>query len=563
MTIKITEKDGIYYAGNVVSSTYAIEQDLINRGKAILLDRDNYDDAEWNSTLTALVDPVTGKALSTLGTNSFTVGIGGQYPTASAAAEAIKLLPQFTETTIPGTVTMTLNSSVITGVGTNFLTTLKFATHISITTGGIRKWYPLAKEVTSDTSAHLDFVYADTTATGASAVSAVAIHYTMLLLEDDLTVELFAGQSNVAANIHVDAMGHRVKAVTAVINSGLFELANSPSVDSIGLSGTGGFPVADCYITNVRRAESISSSAEADWAVINTGRLYSEQVRCKGNFDVFVTSLVGGWIITNTELESYALTVSDSSQVWATNLSAPNGVMRCTGSQFILGATGTGTTNAINLGSSFIPEKCKFYFNNCDVILQGLPGATAQTSLNVFLGSVVDSDIYLNDCRVSVDSTITPPSAWKMFAHDAGIIGQIANRIHIQNTSLPDLQSTTTQMVITTLKGDMGVKTITSSAGAFTANQLSAIRASTFHATLTENITSIPSVLNAPDGTEVGFVFTQDATAGRTIGWNAVYKFAAAWVQAALTTDANKVSTVRFKKRGSNWYQISPANVWL
>lgn len=44
MTIKITEKDGSYYTGNIVSTTNAIEQDLLNRGKAILLDRNNYDD---------------------------------------------------------------------------------------------------------------------------------------------------------------------------------------------------------------------------------------------------------------------------------------------------------------------------------------------------------------------------------------------------------------------------------------------------------------------------------------------------------------------------------------
>lgn len=49
MTIRITEKDGSYYAGNVVATTYAIEQDLINSGKAVLLDRDNYDEVEFSA----------------------------------------------------------------------------------------------------------------------------------------------------------------------------------------------------------------------------------------------------------------------------------------------------------------------------------------------------------------------------------------------------------------------------------------------------------------------------------------------------------------------------------
>lgn len=46
MTIRITEKDGSFYVGNTVATTYAVEQDLVDRGKAVLLDRDNYDAIE-------------------------------------------------------------------------------------------------------------------------------------------------------------------------------------------------------------------------------------------------------------------------------------------------------------------------------------------------------------------------------------------------------------------------------------------------------------------------------------------------------------------------------------
>lgn len=45
MTIKITENDGGHYAGNTVATTYAAEKDLIDRGKAVLLDRVNYKEA--------------------------------------------------------------------------------------------------------------------------------------------------------------------------------------------------------------------------------------------------------------------------------------------------------------------------------------------------------------------------------------------------------------------------------------------------------------------------------------------------------------------------------------
>ena len=59
------------------------------------------------------------------------------------------------------------------------------------------------------------------------------------------------------------------------------------------------------------------------------------------------------------------------------------------------------------------------------------------------------------------------------------------------------------------------------------------------------------------------FIIKQDATGGRTVTWNAIFKFHTAWTDAVVTTDASKTTEVEFRWDGSAWRQSSPANVWL
>jgi hypothetical protein len=79
---------------------------------------------------------------------------------------------------------------------------------------------------------------------------------------------------------------------------------------------------------------------------------------------------------------------------------------------------------------------------------------------------------------------------------------------------------------------------------------------------MTSNIT-----INAPTGATLGarinLALTQDATGGRTVTWNAVFKFVAgAWVDAVTTTDANKITSISFVYDGTNWIQQAP-NRWV
>lgn len=68
MTVKITADYGGHYTGNIVSSTYAAERDLIDRGKAAWIDSDNYDDAEFtiesSGAVTEMLTPVGSFALN-------------------------------------------------------------------------------------------------------------------------------------------------------------------------------------------------------------------------------------------------------------------------------------------------------------------------------------------------------------------------------------------------------------------------------------------------------------------------------------------------------------------
>lgn len=56
---------------------------------------------------------------------------------------------------------------------------------------------------------------------------------------------------------------------------------------------------------------------------------------------------------------------------------------------------------------------------------------------------------------------------------------------------------------------------------------------------------------NAAKGAKLRFVFTQDATGGRVVTWNAIYKVA--WTP---TTTASKINTIDFSYNGTNWIQV-------
>jgi hypothetical protein len=67
-----------------------------------------------------------------------------------------------------------------------------------------------------------------------------------------------------------------------------------------------------------------------------------------------------------------------------------------------------------------------------------------------------------------------------------------------------------------------------------------------------------PITINAPASAVAGqflrFIFVQDATGGRVVTFNAVYK--ASWTP---DTTASKTNTITFECDGANWVQVSAA----
>lgn len=75
----------------------------------------------------------------------------------------------------------------------------------------------------------------------------------------------------------------------------------------------------------------------------------------------------------------------------------------------------------------------------------------------------------------------------------------------------------------------------------------------TLRVTLTGN-TTVSAPTQGQAGDRLTFAFTQDATGGRTVSWNAAFK--TSWTP---TTTANKVNVITFTYDGTSWVQTSTA----
>lgn len=523
-----------------------------------------------SGNVTGLVGP-DGTNYSTLGSSIITAGTGGRYSTLQAAIDAALSETQFTETALTGTATFTKGSKVVTGSGTAFTTELLYATHISVTTGGIRKWYPLQGTVISDTVVVLDVPFMDATAADAGIVGGTPVQNNIMLLSDatGTNVTIGDGSANLVGSVNINANGFHVDRLSNNLTSGAVSFSNCPHFEQY--SGLTAY-VGDVTLENLRRQRA-GSTSQQDWiaaggAVNYTGRLFANNLRASGNFDLFLPSVVGRFSLTNSVLRS----VPDTAATVETTNQPVNGLFAYDGAEgyiaqtkLVAGCYGAAQSNCIN-AEGYYNENSRLTANNIlhlkDVTaeLEKASGSTENTtSRGVFIG-VDNSDIYLDDVTFVYRGSPTPGASWRQFASDPGVV--TPNRVHVRSSTLFDLRSITTNAVITTLRGDRGVKALTVAA-TLDANELSALRGQVFTVALGATlITSIPAVTNAPEGTEIHFIFTQDGVGGRNVtGWNAAYLFHTAWSNTGNTS--NKISTVSFRKSGSRWIQTGAANAWL
>lgn len=544
------------------------------------------------------------------GSKTLTVGRSAQYPTLQAAVNAALLNTQFTaKQTLDAasTITCTQGSKTVTGVGTQFANYYGYQStnalgngdrFISVGTGATKKWYPV-ESIIDDTTLQLAVPFQEATVTTAAGqwwsghpnITTIEILDT---IESATNTSVYINTAGTSQGAQLTTVALRflwrsgnfgslhgqqgnggisidIKTASGVL---IFEdlkadAAHNAQIRDQSLAGTDSVPVYDCYLLSPVR----ESSADADFIFLSSGngcgRFYGKDLFVKGNFDIFLTLARGETVLENGHTDSIPVDMVSS------NISRPLGMMfgengskmRCTNMTFRICLTGINigenhrTTFALLAGLTGVRNNCTAIFDNCTFIMDGTLGGTLKPYVYAINLGIEDSDIYFLNCRTVVLGSLTPTANWLGFGPDILVNqNQTPNRLHFINTpwfDLPNALSTYTIGTVTTFSGARGrVKALSQPV---VANEFDFLRGDTFTMTLTAARAMSP-VINAPDGAEVTFILQQDGTGGFNVTWDASYKFVTAWSNAGNT--ANLVSTATFRKRGSNWYQVSPANAW-
>lgn len=126
--------------------------------------------------------------------------------------------------------------------------------------------------------------------------------------------------------------------------------------------------------------------------------------------------------------------------------------------------------------------------------------------------------------------------------------------LNIQNSSLASpMQYEIAKVVREAEMSDDGLVDVVAYAATITQNMSGLSKKTVVVAALTGNIT-VAAPLNPRVGQRLAFCFTQDATGGRTVTWNAA--FAAA---ANSGSTANHKAATEFVYDGSRWVQLAGA----
>lgn len=517
-------------------------------------------------------------------THTYSVGSGGNFPTLQAAFNWVATQPQFIEVASIslGTASFIKDSRTVAVTDLTQINSFdwQFASHISLATTSARKWYPLA-HFSSDNTAN---VFIDVPYQEASSGAGVAYKYGypiiyVLKVSDKKTTgtHVLCSPTSTLPNtiVQIDAVNCIVdfqenedrSIVTAAFKSGMFAYVNMRSgegaagADLAAYITTSGRSVGDIYLQNIRRL----TRWPGDWFVAEqqTGRTYVSNVQIYGNFDILMPWAAGRVDVRDCHFKAAAWRPGTQIQAISSLFSRSGAEARfknCTIESSVSASGQNLRFEGFDPDTSLATANNVVLMDNCTFISRKNYGEVEGANWSFADLAISDSDIYFKNCTHTYEGNPTPQSTWKSWVTSSALL--TASRIHYINSEMPDLAMQSTKAITTTLKGDMGVKALTAStANAFVTGELSAIRGSTFTATLAENITAIPIVSNAPDGTEITFIFTQNATGGFTVGWNASYKFSTAWSNAGNVL--NTKSVVTFKKSGTLFIQTSAANVWV
>lgn len=177
-----------------------------------------------------------------------------------------------------------------------------------------------------------------------------------------------------------------------------------------------------------------------------------------------------------------------------------------------------------------------------------------------------NSDITFINSPFIVNGVSVIPANWRSILRNGSLVATTPNRIRMINSALPKrLESDLATGNIATLDELTGSTggSLDCTVATIDTDEYDLLRAHTYILDGLDAAKTIPVIKNPVEGEEITFVLKEDGTAGHAITWNAVYHFTqGGWTDSIVTTDANKVSTVKFKYMGTAWYETSPANGW-
>lgn len=499
-----------------------------------------------------------------------TVGIGQRFSTIQSAVNFALLNSQYTLTAITGTVSVSLNSKTVNGVGTSFLT--QFASAKSIEFNGNGKVYGI-KSVASNTVLRL-VAPAKEAHTTVSAMSALPIMRTINIVDSFVenvyinSTGLIGGAqiNNVALSFFWNDGSQYSGIIEYHARSGILQYHNLQQVDvaEARLTGKVGptdtWPMVDLFYDRIvrRTVDGVDFIYNT-----NTQRVWMNDCWIEGNFDILMPFCSGEVLVTNSTLRSMP---NDEADVTTVNQSlsavftANDGLFIANNSTFWAGCYGAASCYPVNLGATepgpILKTGCVFNFNHCTLIAEKVPGSTEVASTAFAFVNLEADGATINiegGTNFQFIGSPTAGASWRNFRAEPTVAAPAVVNIK-DSRIMQGLATHSTSFFTLNFVDNLNIQS-PAYAATITPNPNLGSRINV--GALTGALT-INAPVNPQSGQVIDFSFLQDATGGRVITWNAVFKKA---VEANGT--ANQVGSTFFRYNGTNWIQQGGVLLWL
>lgn len=496
------------------------------------------------------------------GGNVLTVGSGQRFSTIQAAVNSALSSAQYTFTAVTGTVSVSLDGKTVTGTGTSFLTAFAIAKSIEFNANG--KVYGI-KSVASNTTLRL-VAPAKEAHTAVSSRSAVPVMRTINIM-DSITEDVFINATGLTGGAQIDNVALSFYWADGAQHSGVFEYhARSgilqyhclQQVDRAEsrLSGKVGptdpWPMLDLFYDRIVRR----SVDGVDFIYnTNTQRVWMNDCWIEGNFDILMPFCSGEVLVTNSTLRSMPNDEADSgisNQALSAVFTSNDGLFIANNSTFWAGCYGAGACYCVNLAavdaSAALKTGCVFNFNHCTLIAEKVPGSTEVAST-----SFAFVNLEANAATINIEGgtnfqflgSPTAGASWRNFRPEATVASPATVNIR-DSRPMQGLATHSNTFFTVNHVDNLNIQTLAYAATITpNANLGNRINVGALTGALTMNAPTNPQ-----SGQTIDFSFVQDATGGRVITWNAIFKKAAD----GAGTASQRGSTF-FRYDGTNWIQ--------